>query len=33
MKFYFGIVISIGCLLTLRAIAERKVVVSKVVVS
>ena len=27
MKFYFVIVISIGCLLTLRAIAERKVVV------
>ena len=27
MKFYFVIVNSIGCLLTLRAIAERKVVV------
>ena len=27
MKFYFVVVISIGCLLTLRAIAERKVVV------
>ena len=27
MNFYFVIVISIGCFLTLRAIAERKVVV------
>ena len=27
MKFYFVVVISIGCLLTLRAIAEKKVVV------
>ena len=27
MKFYFVVVISIGCLLTLRAIVERKVVV------
>ena len=27
MKIYFVVVISIGCLLTLRAIAERKVVV------
>ena len=27
MKFYFVVVISIGCLLTLTAIAERKVVV------